>query len=121
MDAPAVEHFGDLDFRSEAREREGGEEAAFVSRGDNGGRIGESRGDARGELGGGDADFEREGGFFGGGDDVAGEGERGRSCELGIVNCGRGSISLTSFRDGGWCALTPALSRGERGRKAFSA
>jgi len=63
----------------------------FVAGGDDGGRVGQTGGDARGELGGGDADFERERGFFGGGDDVAGEGV-----------------------EGGRMPLTPSLSRRER-------
>jgi hypothetical protein len=65
----------------EAREREWGEEGGFFAGRNDDRGVREAGGDARGELGGGDADADGQRGFFGGGDQVAGEREIRRICD----------------------------------------
>src|SRR5262249_47383148 len=74
--APAVERLGDLEGGAEAREGQRREEGRLLALGDDGRRVGKSRGDARGELGGCDADARGKERLLGGESDRAGERER---------------------------------------------
>jgi len=72
-DAPPLEGCRDLDLRREACERQRREKFAFLPRRHDTRRIGQSRRDARGELGGGEAGARGQAGLFDGGDQVLAE------------------------------------------------
>ena len=74
VEAPALERRGDLERGGELLERQRREETRLLSLRDDGRRVGQARGDARGELGRGDADARGQRGLFRGAQDVAGEG-----------------------------------------------